>query len=585
MHASDQLPCGPSLPPTYFPPSSHVNEVVRVIPGLRVFRPLSSLALRSSLTSRNSDHTDLVTQNDVLVTTAIIQLASTCWFAELEDKKGFVPLFDPDKGPNLLMRALPLERGVWKYIVKNSGASLALRSRPDYGQQYKTTHQIADAEVITATHRVVGAHGAVYVRVVGYNGWLFENRKNENGENENTLLPLGFTHLHGAAEIASPSFHSPPFKGGFDIAWLRELAHKTHLKELMYCPESRLICFISEDWPKTDSFRVNVFYVTGTVATCVIKSTSQPTQQLKKKKIFRRCVSASDLFEMMVNPMHDSERGYYTMTELAQRLAFEGSSMNEEFDEFVMSFSEQEEEKRQQRKRKREEERTQREDIAKRRKDHDDNSKRERGLNATSWFLDGVRAKFVELCNLGTLKRLFFLSDTEFIGLNENGTTFWTSLAPGRLYSLLRGRGNGLTTKVKTLALCCGGNYYYVEFMDGKRYWHLPQEIGDLISQHQHVDDIALGYSAQWGVQYIFKSQNTFHWRVEGLPSSWLNDELVFFSLGPNGQFYLLRDDAHRLVSWLPRNQHKDFKRLWDSGKTITEVYFGYGNSLVLRHT
>lgn len=161
----------PPPDPTFF---LHNSTAFRSIPGLRVFEILKPLAIRPTLTSFKEESIHTLPQNDVITTTQLIQFNFGYWMAELEDGRGFIPLCENGNEQNVYARSLPIERGYWLYRVVNG--SIALRSRPDYDDVYRTSYGFQIDQIVAGTHRVMGKHGVVYVRVAEYLGWIFEKK-------------------------------------------------------------------------------------------------------------------------------------------------------------------------------------------------------------------------------------------------------------------------------------------------------------------------------------------------------------------------------------------------------------------------
>jgi hypothetical protein len=86
---------------------------------------------------------------------------------------------------------------------------------------------------------------------------------------------------------------------GYSIAQVREIAKQHHYKEISLNETSRGISF------SKDNVRINVYYTTGTVGTCV----NHPVRG--KTQLFRRNLSPPELKQLFQNPRQHTGKGYY----------------------------------------------------------------------------------------------------------------------------------------------------------------------------------------------------------------------------------------------------------------------------------
>ena len=86
-----------------------------------------------------------------------------------------------------------------------------------------------------------------------------------------------------------------------NLVLVKLLAAKYSLIEIYYNPESRVVSFRDQE----NSFRVNVYYTTWTVGTCV----NHPV--IGKSQLFRRNVSVENLEKIFANPRVHTGLGYY----------------------------------------------------------------------------------------------------------------------------------------------------------------------------------------------------------------------------------------------------------------------------------
>ena len=94
-----------------------------------------------------------------------------------------------------------------------------------------------------------------------------------------------------------------PTSPKLDLVVVRELAAKADLKESYYNDESKVVSFV----PHSDhgqTKRINVYWTTGTVGTCVLHPRQGHTQA------FRRDVTPSLLEKLMLNPRLHTDTSY-----------------------------------------------------------------------------------------------------------------------------------------------------------------------------------------------------------------------------------------------------------------------------------
>jgi len=99
----------------------------------------------------------------------------------------------------------------------------------------------------------------------------------------------------------------PPKRIPFDLATVRALANQCGYIEIDFNEASSLVSF------RKDSVRINVYYTTQTVGTCLNHPTKGKTQ------LFRREVSMDRLEEIFNDPRTHTGQGYYTRRNLRQQ--------------------------------------------------------------------------------------------------------------------------------------------------------------------------------------------------------------------------------------------------------------------------
>jgi len=108
--------------------------------------------------------------------------------------------------------------------------------------------------LVSCYARVVGSTGDVYWRVHGSpGGWLFETR-----DGKRTLERVG------RALTALDTSTTTSASAAITLSGARDLARRLGAEEILYNENSRVVSF------KKDGTRINVYYTTGTVGTCLI---------------------------------------------------------------------------------------------------------------------------------------------------------------------------------------------------------------------------------------------------------------------------------------------------------------------------
>lgn len=84
------------------------------------------------------------------------------------------------------------------------------------------------------------------------------------------------------------------------IKKVREFAYRYFWKEIDFQPNNRMISF------SKGRMRLNVYYTTLTVASCLAHPTKGKTQ------LFRKCSNLIEVEKIFINPRVHTNRGYYT---------------------------------------------------------------------------------------------------------------------------------------------------------------------------------------------------------------------------------------------------------------------------------
>lgn len=94
---------------------------------------------------------------------------------------------------------------------------------------------------------------------------------------------------------------------GFSVEWAQEVASSYDYVEISHNEKSRVVSFRKNDT------RINVYYTTGTVGTCL----NHPSQG--KTQLFRRNVGMNELAAIFENPRVHTGKGYYYRKQLHEK--------------------------------------------------------------------------------------------------------------------------------------------------------------------------------------------------------------------------------------------------------------------------
>ena len=109
-------------------------------------------------------------------------------------------------------------------------------------------------------------------------------------------------------------FSRQNIKNALPIPFVHQTAQSYGYKEVCHNEVSRMLSFQKE------SIRINVYYTTGTVGTCLNHPRSGKTQ------LFRRNVSKSSLQAIFANPRVHTGDGYYKRKHITQKWKLEGTN-------------------------------------------------------------------------------------------------------------------------------------------------------------------------------------------------------------------------------------------------------------------
>ena len=317
------------------------------------------------------------------------------------------------------------------------------------------------------------------------------------------------------------------------------------------------------------NIRINVYWTTGTVGTCL----DHPRQG--KTQLFRRNVDLSSLRAIFQNPRTHTGSGYHTVDQMKENIqASENGSCTDLESEAKMQMKRLEEESREierekarvqeildafeeerkmERKRKEEAEAAaERERVAKRQREEAqrqaEEAERKRALLDARRY---SRGKYIDYSLVGGdhVNECFGETVTSMacggratILFYENGGWAWTSGLTNQLHNKLKGRQRSLPSP-KYVAMG-SQDRYYVEFEDGKSQWvGCDAMTNEINNSNRIIKTVAFG--EDWDSYFIVYTDGG--WSYNNIPSG-LDDlierrrrkgDLDCVSLGPDGEYFI----------------------------------------------
>ena len=372
-----------------------------------------------------------------------------------------------------------------------------------------------------------------------------------------------------------------------DLEAVRQAAEESQLHEIYFNQTSRVVSFApSPDDPQA-IIRLNVYYATGTVATCL----DHPWQG--KTQLFRRDVSMSLLRQLMREPRLHTGTGYHRRNVPADEEA-EALAQVSRLRDQARDLAEQTQQaeavlaafraRREERQRREAEERRRREEArraeearqaeeARRTALHE--TRRSRG-NRINCFLS--HAEFVTEVFTDTTKCVS-TNGSATIFLYENGSWAWTAGLPGQLYNKLNGRSRSLPSP--TYVAIGTGNRYYIEFADGQAQWSSPDDMNKYIRGEARKNGgiASVAFGEDYDTYFIVYKNGGF--RGSGDIPSGLKDiisrrnrkgDLKCVSLGSNGQWFL---EANNGRAWWGGLSTKTLRKIDEVKDRIKFLDFG----------
>jgi len=287
---------------------------------------------------------------------------------------------------------------------------------------------------------------------------------------------------------------------------------------------------------KCGGVRINIYFTTGTVATCL----DHPTKG--KGQLFRRNMTFADLEDIFHNPRVHTDTGYHR---LGDGVKISGDRVVA-LSTFGHSF-----------------------------KDYDTNDK----FVSDDYPID---------TNFESISVGF---DCFFI-LDNDGTTMWSSGLPVGLFKKLKGRQSWLPRPeiVELGKRSCQS--YFIQFADGYRQWgDVPNELDKLLEkEEENVDVIAIGGDDHYYVKFQDGSE---HWNLPIRLSNLLNGrngtrrgkpdlaEVARVSLGGNDDYAVkFTDGSIKSVCGKPR-YYEEFDRISEK-VGVKHIELGPGKDFVI---
>mmetsp|Transcript_31329 Transcript_31329/g.74452 ORF Transcript_31329/g.74452 Transcript_31329/m.74452 type:complete len:398 (-) Transcript_31329:52-1245(-) len=389
---------------------------------------------------------------------------------------------------------------------------------------------------------------------------------------------------------------------------VRKIASEERLKETFFNETSRVVSF-APDSP--GNARINVYYSTGTVGTCL----DHPRQG--KTQLFRRNVNLTMLREVFRDPRVHTDRGYQRRQRQrpngsAQEAPVEQEAPADEEAEaraqlqklqneakdiavdianvqaIVRGFERKREEGAAALKQRRRQEQEARDADEQRRKakEADAQLERKRSARGRQLAFQGLPGRDAITGNFSEDVVSVATDGEATIMLFEQAAWAFTAGLPTALHNKLQGRQRTLPRP--TYVALGSENRYYLEFADGAKIWSGPEalrralEDEDLIEQHRGVRTVAFGET----FDAFFLVCKDGWWSCggelpDGLEEGVRRKDLSCVSLGPDGEWYFQAHNGSSKWGGVPRD-FANFIRKVKSG--ITFIDFGADGSYLIRY-
>jgi hypothetical protein len=378
-----------------------------------------------------------------------------------------------------------------------------------------------------------------------------------------------------------------------DLSQARQLARSCGLIEVYFNEASRVVSF----QPLQDeSVRINYYYTTGTVGTCLTHPRQGPTQ------LFRRNATIAAQQSIFREPRVHTDRGYQrkrnmpsgelsepvgeeaALSEQLSRLDKEAANIAEERQQVQAALNSLEAARRAaalQEQSRRQHEKAARQAIV-----------LEKQLNERGRNVEFTAFNREEVDRLDCQSAVCIaMSGQSIVVLYADGRTAWSAGLTVNLDKKLRTRA--LSHGKPTYFAAGSQGRYYISFDNGKSEWVAPDALGKLIQDWGGVSPgvklIAFGDS--WDSYYVLFNDSSSQWA--GLPTRLQNKlgsrnqqlaGVKYLSLGPNEEWFVSFEDGSWELGGAPANL-SDSIDCWKKSCCIQSVLFGDDQSWLYRYS
>jgi len=452
----------------------------------------------------------------------------------------------------------------WKIV---GDKPIKYRSDPNRNPKMHWSHRSLTSQTLPVTEKLRFWSGNKSNCMIGFHSTNCE---------EICWVPVYHPNGHRILQCVVEKFTNP-----LTIENVRRVARFADAKEIVHKVNEKLLSFSLRN---NNDVRINVYYTTGTVGTCI----DHPHQG--KTQLFRRCVTVQILKQIFDNPRIHTDKGYkrkrdnvrddeqVVLQKHLKRLRKEAETVEILLNESKLR-KKQEEQERKEQERKEQERKDQARAYDKAMKLQRIREKRGKfGSWETSHTKD-VKSMFTTECiSLGT-------NGASSIFLYENGNWAYTSGLPNLLYNKLKGRQRHLPSP-EYVALGTHGRYY-ISFADGKSEWSGPDEMTKAINNSGCNSVIkSISFGGNYGDYFIVFKCGRYCY--SGVPIKFHNilnsnhdKQIETAAIGPNGSYYLKLNNGISWWSGIPTGVTNAIDK---QHGTITFVDFGADGNFFVRY-
>eukprot|EP00948_MAST-09A_sp_MAST-9A-sp1_P002663 g2663.t1 len=246
-----------------------------------------------------------------------------------------------NKHDQKLFKKVEPETGLWALKVV-SEVGIALRQQPfdNHGNvnmklnwMVKPLLPFPKGYIVICDVKVTSSKGQEFYRVQGTTGWVFPTRYQSASISEKKYTMMEEVSVDGALSRITSDCKSEG-ENALSLEAIRLNATYRDLIEVQHNVTSRVIAFEKHRGHGTElgPVRINVYYTTGTVGTCLCHPKQGKTQ------LFRRKCTIHDLVEIFEHPRWHSGRGYQTKSN-SSVLALSSSSVNDDDESSALRYN------------------------------------------------------------------------------------------------------------------------------------------------------------------------------------------------------------------------------------------------------